>query len=101
MPDKLFLPTLPHWQFGNFWSGSQGKLRFYITVSDGEDGKTMLAELWDNDVCRELAEIVERKVFPCTQEGLDEMTAYLEQQAEAFNRQPLTAGAAPHGPGPR
>ena len=38
----------------------------------------MLVELWDQDVCRELAEITETKTFPVTQEGLDEMRAFLE-----------------------
>ena len=77
MSDEIFLPSLPHWEFGNFWSGSRGKVRFYITVSEGEDGRQMLAELWDRDVCRELADIRETRRFPCTQAGLDEMKAYL------------------------
>lgn len=77
--DNVYLPSLSHWEFGNFWSGSKGKLRYYITVSDGEQGKEMLVELWDRDVCRELAEITETKVFPVTQEGLDAMRAFLEE----------------------
>lgn len=75
---NVYLPSLSHWEFGNFWSGSKGKLRYYITVSNGEQGKEMLVELWDRDVCRELAEITETKTFPVTQEGLDEMRAFLE-----------------------
>lgn len=77
--DNVYLPSLSHWEFGNFWSGSKGKLRYYITVSDGEQGKEMLVELWDQDVCRELAEITETKTFPVTQEGLDAMRAFLEE----------------------
>lgn len=80
MNDEIFLPTLPHWEFGNFWSGSKGNMRFYVTVSDGENGKQMLAEVWTRDVCRELAEIEESAVFPCTQEGLDDMRAWLEER---------------------
>lgn len=75
MSPQVFLPSLPHWQFGNFWSGSRGKLRFYITVVDGGGG--LLLELWNQDVCRELAELTQTKTFPCTQEGLDEMRDFL------------------------
>ena len=62
---SVYLPSLSHWEFGNFWSGSKGK--------------EMLVELWDQDVCRELAEITETKTFPVTQEGLDAMRAFLEE----------------------
>lgn len=82
MPDPIFLPSLPHWEFGNFWSGSRRGLRFYITVSDGENGKEMQLELWDQDVCRELAQIIETKTFPCTQAGLEELKGYLEGYPE-------------------
>ena len=81
MNSEIFLPTLPHWEFGNFWSGSAGKLRFYITVSNGESGKELLAELWTQDVCRELAQVEEERRFPCTQAGLDELRAWLSSQA--------------------
>lgn len=77
MASELFLPSLPHWEFGNFWSGSKDGTRYYITVSDGEQGKQMLVELWEKDVCRELADITETRTFPVTQEGLDEMRAFL------------------------
>lgn len=83
MPSEIFLPTLPHWQFGNNWSGSAGRLRFFITVTDGEGRKELAAELWTQDVCRELAQVEEEGSFPCTQEGLDELRAWLgERSAE-------------------
>lgn len=82
MNTEIFLPTLPHWQFGNNWSGSAGRLRFFITASGGEEG--LAAELWTQDVCRELAQVEETRSFPCTQEGLDELRAWLTQRAEAL-----------------
>ena len=84
MREEIFLPSLPHWEFGNFWSGSRGKARFYITVTEGPDGKQMKTELWDQDVCRELADVIETRTFPCTREGLDEMKAYLEESTSAY-----------------
>ena len=97
MDHTIFLPTLPHWQFGNNWSGSAGRLRFFITTSDREDGqgKEMLAEVWDRDVCRELAQILEERTFPCTQEGLDGLRAWLEERAAKCGR---TMSAPTHAP---
>ena len=88
MSTEIFLPTLPHWEFGNNWSGSCGTMRFFITTSDAEDGegKQMLAELWTRDVCRELAEVLESRVFPCTREGLDAMRVWLEERSDRLNR---------------
>lgn len=85
MSTEIFLPTLPHWEFGNHWSGSKGGLRFYITNSEVTDGtgakrRQLLAEVWTEDVCRELAQVTASETFPCTQEGLDAMRAWLEEQ---------------------
>ncbi len=83
----FFLPTLPHWEFGNIWSGSRGKMRFFITTSDvegDEKGKQMLAEIWTEDVCRELAHVLEEKTFPVTQQGLEDMSAWLLERARAL-----------------
>ena len=77
MEHELFLPTLPHWTFGNDWSGSCGALRFFITTSE----QTMLAEVWDEDVCRELAQVRDSAQFEVSQQGLEEMRAWLEDQA--------------------
>ena len=53
MIQELFLPTLPHWTYENPWSGSYQKVRYFITVSDG----AMHADLWDQDISREFAEV--------------------------------------------
>ena len=87
MNDQIFLPTLPHWEFGNHWSGSCGPMRFYITNSESEDragGKhrELLAEVWMEDVCRELAHVSAQETFPCTQEGLDGLLTWLTERAQ-------------------
>lgn len=90
MDNEIFLPTLPHWSFGNNWSGSAGKLRFFITNTQAEEAggeahRQLLAELWDRDVCRELADILESRTFPCTEEGLADLRGWLAQRAQALN----------------
>ena len=76
MDRELFLPTLAHWKFENNWSGSCGALRFFVTTSE----ESMLAEVWNEDVCRELAQIRDSAQFEVSQEGLDAMRAWLEEQ---------------------
>ena len=79
---EIFLPTFHHWSFGNNWSGSCGKVRFFVTTSK-ED---MLAQVWDQDVCHELAEIKAEARFEVTQEGLDAMRGWLLEQIAALSR---------------
>ena len=81
MDIELFLPSLPHWTYENPWSGSYRKVRYYITVADGE----MKADIWLEDISHELAEITVTKSFPLTQEGLDEMRGWLIEQCDHFN----------------
>jgi len=80
MTQELFLPTLAHWTYGNNWNGSAGKVRFFVTTS----AETMLAEVWDEDVCRELAQIKESAEFPVTEEGIEEMRRWIVEQIMAL-----------------
>ncbi len=81
MQHKLFLPTLPHWNYGNNWSGSLGKLRFFMTTEQS----SVLVEVWDQDVCRELAQIRNSAQFELSQKGLDEIRVWLEEQSGYVN----------------
>lgn len=89
MRETIFLPTLPHWQFGNDWTGSKERMRFYIKpveieAEDGGKHRELLAEVWHEDVCRELATVLDSQTFPCTQEGLDAVTGWLTQKYQAL-----------------
>jgi len=91
MSDLIFLPTLPHWQFGNHWAGSRGGLRFFVNnrqveQEDGSKRRELFTEIWDQDVCRELAQVIDSRSFDCTQEGLDAMTAWLEERYNQLGR---------------
>ena len=80
MEQELYLPTLAHWTFGNNWSGSGGRVRFFVTTSK----ETMLAEVWDEDICHELAQVKESAEFPVTEDGVEEMRAWLTAQITAL-----------------
>jgi len=81
MEQELFLPTLPHWTYENPWSGSYQKVRYFIKVSDG----AMHADVWDQDISLEFADIKAHSDFELTQEGLDAMRAWLIEQIDALN----------------
>lgn len=80
MGQELFLPSLAHWTYGNNWSGSAGAARFFVTTS----AETMLAEVWDEDVCHELAQIRSSAEFPVTEDGLEEMRRWLLEQIARY-----------------
>ena len=60
--EALFIPTLSFWENGNSWYGSLGQARFFIQPQEGQ------------------------LAFPLSPEGLDQLTAWLDQQAEVLNK---------------
>ena len=80
MAQELFLPTLAHWTYGNNWSGSAGQVRFFVTTSK----ENLLAEVWDEDVCYELAQIKGSAEFAVSEEGVEEMRAWFVKQITAL-----------------
>lgn len=83
---EIFIPTLHTFENSNVFTGSFGKLRFKITpdVTMMPGGKevdnscsTMLAEVWHGLLCYEKSQIEEKKEFPLTEEGKQEMTDWL------------------------
>ena len=56
----IFIPTLSFWENGNTWYGNRG-------------------------LAKELSEILEEVSFPLSPEGLEEMTAWLEQKSAQLN----------------
>lgn len=76
MEQELFLPSPAHWTYGNNWSGSHGSTRFFVTTSSD----SMLAEVWNEDVCHELATILDQAEFPVSEEGVEQMRVWLTEQ---------------------
>ena len=78
---ELFIPTLSFWENGNHWYGSLGQARFLIQPQED----TLTVQLWRGPLTKELSEILAEASFPLGQEGLDQLTAWLSQQAAALN----------------
>lgn len=81
MEQELFLPTLMHWQYGNNWCGSLKRASFWITPKDEQ----LTAQLWVGPAIRENAEILYTDQFPISEEGLEQLRAWLLEHAAAVN----------------
>lgn len=87
----ILIPTLLFWENKNTWYGSKGLARFYIkpiTVeAEGVPPEDRLeVELWRGPLMKSLSEVIATASFPVSEEGLAQMTAWLEEQAEILNK---------------
>ena len=80
--EALFIPTLSFWENGNSWYGSLGQARVFIQPQAGQ----LTVQLWRGPLTKELSEILAETAFPLSPEGLDQLTAWLDQQAEVLNK---------------
>ena len=74
---EIFIPTMLFWENENTWYGSLGSTRFYIAPQEGQ----LHVQLWRGQLTKELSEIEEEVDFPLSEDGLGEMTAWLEQRS--------------------
>lgn len=83
---ELFIPTLSHWQLGNYWSGSLRRASYHVTPRKREDGgQELFAEAWTGPTCYELSTAEKTAVFPVTEEGLAELKSWLEDTLTALD----------------
>ena len=73
MPE-LFLPVLSHFENGNPWSASAGRLRYLVKPE--EDSLTV--QIWEGPWAIEFSTVEQVQTFPMTQEGLDQIRSWLE-----------------------
>ena len=84
--NDILIPTMLFWENGNSWYGSKGLLRFFIKPVKQEDaGTTLDIELWRGPLAKEFSEIMETASFPLSEEGLTQVTAWLEERAAQVN----------------
>ena len=95
--EALFIPTLSFWENGNSWYGSLGQARFFIQPQEGQ----LTIQLWRGPLTKELSEILAETAVPLSQEGLDQLTAWLNQQAVKLNQAQPVGFFIYVSPGPR
>lgn len=78
---EIFIPTILFWENGNTWYGSLGNTRFYIAPQEEQ----LHVQLWRGELTKELSEIEEEIDFPLSEEGLEQMTAWLEARSAEIN----------------
>ncbi|OUQ81657.1 hypothetical protein [Flavonifractor sp. An100] len=91
--NEILIPTLLFWKNGNTWYGSKGNARFFIqpvTPPQQEEQPTtpdpvLQAELWPGPLCKELSQVIATASFPLSEEGLGQLTQWLEEQAAPLN----------------
>ena len=91
--NEITIPTLLFWENGNTWYGSKGNARFYIQPAtpaqeEGQSdppGPQLEAELWPGPLTKALSQVTARAAFPLSQAGLEQLTAWLEEQAALLN----------------
>ena len=83
----IFLPTLLTFANDNIFTGSCGSLRFKIVPNvikatpkevDMEQS-SLRCEIWHGEKCYELSDIEAEKTFAMSDEGIDAMRAWLEE----------------------
>ena len=85
----MYFPVLSHFQNGNPWSSNLGRLRFLVRPDLPQEGEaTLNVQIWEGPWAPEFSVMEETKVFPLTQEGLEELPRWLIQRAEEFNARP-------------
>ena len=84
----IFIPTLHTFAMNNIFTGSWGALRFravpqveMATPKEVDMEKSSIeVEFWHGPFCYEKSTMEGRSVFPMSQQGLQDMKAWLEAQ---------------------
>ena len=82
--EEVFLPVLSHFQNGNAWTGSGGRLRYRLVP----ESVLISAAVWEGPFCYELSAAEEKREFPMTEEGLEEIRTWLLDWGGQINTRP-------------
>lgn len=82
--EELFLPVLSHFQNGNFWSASVGRMSYRVVP----DGEKLAAEVWEGPWCYQLSRVEERREFPMDESGLADLAAWAGRWGAEINARP-------------
>lgn len=86
---EIFVPTLHTFAMNNVFTGSLGPLRFRIkpevvmaTPKEVDFAQSSIhAEAWHGLYCYEKSTMEAEKTFPMTEQGREDLIAWLEEQA--------------------
>lgn len=78
MEYEIFLPTLSSMEYGNVWTGSRKNARWRIVPADG----VMAVEVWPEPLCYECSTVSHTARFPISEEGIEQLRAWLFERSE-------------------
>lgn len=86
--EDLYMPTLHTFENNNIFTGSLGLLRFKITPDItmktpkevDMEASSMKAEFWHGLLCYEKSEMEGEEVFPLSDQGREDMIAWLKSK---------------------
>lgn len=82
--EELFLPVLSHFQNGNAWTASAGRMRYKLVPGE----ETIAAEVWEGPFCYELSTVEEQRDFPLSEEGLTALRGWIARWDGEINARP-------------
>lgn len=89
MDEELFLPVLSHFENGNFWTASGGRMRYRVDPVKEEDvWSTLKAQVWEGPWNLDDSTVEETVTFPLSEEGLDQVRAWALGWQERINARP-------------
>ena len=90
MEEMLFLPVLSHFENGNFWTASGGRMRYRVdpVKGEGEAPPSLTAQVWEGPWRLQDSEVEETVSFPMSQEGLEELRAWVLSWQQIINARP-------------
>ena len=87
MDEELFLPVLSHFENGNFWTASGGALRYRVEPDTGENPR-LTAQVWEGPWRLQDSTVEETTSFPMTEEGLEQLRAWVLAWQQTINARP-------------
>ena len=87
MVQELFLPVLSHFENGNFWTASGGRMRYRVDPEPGEEPQ-LAARVWEGPWSLADSPVEETAQFPLSEAGLEELRAWALSWQERINARP-------------
>ena len=90
MDESMFLPVLSHFENGNFWTASGGRMRYRVDPVKGDENTppSLTAQVWEGPWRLQDSTVEEIRQFPMTEEGLEEVRAWALGWQESINARP-------------
>lgn len=88
---EQYLPSLSHFENGNPWLASAGRLRYLITPTlpgDGGGDGSLSVEIWEGPWAKEFSDVEETAAFPLGEEGLAAILPWLEARRLEMDARP-------------